>query len=395
MKILHITDFFLPERGYIEYYLAKKQLEIGHDVCIITSDRRQPSTRSHKESGSLVQLEDGLNVFRLPSVIELSGDVFVSMNEFKKCLVYFSPDVVHVYSALSPLGFASARYKHTIGYKTVANVISGMVIAEGLVLAIKKALLKMYVKTVWPYVSDRIDCFVAYAKAAIDWMQNEVSINPSRIRFVPLGADSDLFCFNPDKRLAVRGKLGFDDDDVVAIYTGKLLPFKRLDTLLYASAPLIRASDNFRILFVGEGSNRYVKYLKLITNNLNIGSSVIFHSAVHRTELPSFYSAADFAVWPGHHSISIIEAMSTGLPVIIPKSEWIHHLLEFKNGFSFPEGDVAELRERIGILLDNVELRREMGKRSRELVEQELNWNRIAEEYLKIYNSVLEKRNQL
>jgi glycosyltransferase involved in cell wall biosynthesis len=67
------------------------------------------------------------------------------------------------------------------------------------------------------------------------------------------------------------------------------------------------------------------------------------------------------------------------------------HLLKFENGFSYAEGDVAGLRKRIHILLGNVELRREMGKRSRELVEQELCWDRIAEKHLKIYNSILEK----
>jgi glycosyltransferase involved in cell wall biosynthesis len=111
--------------------------------------------------------------------------------------------------------------------------------------------------------------------------------------------------------------------------------------------------------------------------------------------LPSFYSSADFAIWPGHNSVSIVEAMSTGLPVIIPESKWIDHLLKYENGFSYPEGDVAELRKRICILLNNVELRREMGRRSRELVEKELNWNTIAEQYLNAYNSVMEKRPKL
>jgi len=395
MKIAHVANFFMPERGYTEYYLAKKQHEMGHDVCVITSDRYPSSGKRYRKSGSMAQFEDELEVFRLPSAIELSGDVFVSINEFKRCLIDFSPDIVHIHSALSPLGFTSALYKHAIGYKTVANVISGIVIAEGLTLAIKKALLKIYTKTAWPYVSDRIDCFVAYAEAAVNWMQKEVNIDRSRIRFIPLGADSDLFCFNSQKRVTVREKLGVTDNDVIAIYTGKLLPYKKLDTLFSASAPLVRMHDDFRILIVGEGADQYVNHLRLITNNLNMNRNVIFHHAVHRTELPSFYSAADFAVWPGHHSISVIEAMSTGLPIIIPESRWMNHLLKFENGFSYTEGDVAGLRKRIHILLNNVELRREMGKRSRELVEKELNWNSIAEEYLRVYNSVLEKRNQL
>jgi 1,4-alpha-glucan branching enzyme len=85
--------------------------------------------------------------------------------------------------------------------------------------------------------------------------------------------------------------------------------------------------------------------------------------------------------------------MSTGLPVVIPKSKWTNHLLKNENGFSYQEGEIAELRRCIRTLLNNVELRREMGRRGRELVKRELNWSNIAEEYLKIYTSVLETRN--
>jgi glycosyltransferase involved in cell wall biosynthesis len=389
MRIVHIVNSFMPELGYTEYYLAKKQREIGHDVCVVTSNRHIITT-SKQFRKSFSRVEEGVRVFRLPRLIQFSGYVLVPINELKNVLSNLSPDVVHIHDALSPMAFASALYKHTFGYKIVADVITGMVIVHGLSLAIKTTLLKMYAKTIWSYVLDRIDCFFACSEAATNWMNRELNVDPSRIRFVPLGTDSDLFCFDPHKRLAVREKLGFTDNNVVAIYTGKVLPYKRLDTLLYASAPLIKAFSDFRILLVGEGANQYVNYLKVIANDLNISPRVTFHPAVHRTELPSFYNAADFAVWPGHHSISIIEAMSTGLPIIIPKSEWMSHLLKLENGFSYHEGDVAELRKRIRILLNNVELRREMGKRSRKLVEQELSWNKIAEEYLGIYDSLLE-----
>jgi glycosyltransferase involved in cell wall biosynthesis len=390
MRIAHIVNHFMPELGYTEYYLAKKQQEMGHEICVITSDRyMSTSNKQYRKSGSFS--EEGVKVFRLPSAIESSGNVFVPINKLKNSLINFSPDVVHIHDTLSPMGFISALCKHTIGYKIVADAITGIVIAQGLSLAIKTTLLKMYSKTIWPYVIDRIDCFFACSEAAMDWMKSELNIDPTRIRFIPLGADSDLFRFNSHERVMVRNKLGIHNNDVVAIYTGKLLSYKKIDTLFRASAPLIKTHSNYRILLVGGGPCNYVNYLKIIIKNLEISRNVIFHDAVHRTELPSFYSSADFAVWPGHHSVSIIEAMSTSLPVIIPESRWINHVLKYENGFTYPEGNVAELCKRICILLNNVELRRIMGQRSRELVEKELNWSSIAEEYLRAYDLILRK----
>ena len=392
MRIAHVVNYFMPDLGYTEYYVATKQQEMGHEVCVITSDLLSSSSNERYPKNNCFTKE-GVRVFRLPVLFKLSHELFISVSHFRRCMNDFSPDIVHVYGALSHMAFMSALCKSAFGYKIVADVITGMVIAHGLSLHLKSTLLNFYSKTMWPYMFKKIDGFFVCSEAAMNWMQNELDVDPSKTHFVPLGADKELFRFNPVDRLMVRKKLGFDDDDVVAIYTGKLLPYKRIDTLIYASAPLLKEGGTFRLLILGDGPCDYVNSLKAITTDLKITSSVLFHGAVHRTELPSFYSAADFAVWPSHHSISMIEAMSTGLPLIIARSNWTNHLLEYQNGFSYPEGDATELHKCICILLNNAKLRREMGLRGRELVEKELNWNTIAEQYLKLYNSVIEKRN--
>ena len=384
MRIAHVINHFMPELGYTEYYLAKKQHEMGHQICIITSDHHIADSKKRYSEGSFL-IEGGIKVFRLPTLIESSDEVLVPVNRLKEILIAFSPHVVHIHGALSPMAFTCALHKREIGYKIVADVITGMVTAHGLSLAVKTAILKMYVKTIWPTVYNKVDCFFALSEASLDWMRDMLNLDTSRVQFIPLGADSDLFCFDPHKRRAVREKLGVTDNEVLAIYTGKLLPHKRLDALFYASAPLIRAGNDFRILIVGEGTDQYVNHLRLITNNLNINRNVIFHHAVHRTELPSFYSAADFAVWPGSPSISIIEAMSTSLPVIIARSKWTNHLLEYGNGFDFSEGDVEALRACIQSLLENDDLRQKMGETSRKIVEEKLNWNNIARQYIEAY----------
>jgi len=395
MRIVHIVNHFMPELGYTEYYLARKQREMGHEVYVVTSDRLISVSRNIAYEKVGVCDEEGVKVIRLRSFLEVSGNSLVPINSLKNVLINLSPHIIHVHGALSPMALAPILYKRIIGCKIVADVITGEVLAKGLSLAVKTTILKAYRSTFLSMFFRKIDCFFANSEAAMEWINENLHVSNSRIRLIPLGADSELFRFEARERKRIRKLLGMSDQHIIAIYTGKLLPHKKIDRLLFAAAPIFKNHENFKILIVGSGPSRYLNYIKKLASELDINSNVIFHNEVHRTELPSFYSAADFAVWPGHHSISIIEAMSTGLPIIIPNSKWTNYLLKNKNGLSYPEGDTAELRRRICALLNSMKSRREMGRRSRELVENELNWTTIAEEYLKVYNSIIDERCQL
>jgi glycosyltransferase involved in cell wall biosynthesis len=146
-----------------------------------------------------------------------------------------------------------------------------------------------------------------------------------------------------------------------------------------------------KLLVIGEGKSFYIEYLEKLISNLRISDNVIFYPWVKRTILPSFYSASDIGVWPGLSSISIVEAASTGLPIIIASYPVETFALENENGFAFKLGNVKELRKCLEILIYNDKLRKEMGRRSRLLVEQKLNWKAITTQYLNAYNLALNK----
>jgi hypothetical protein len=42
MKIIHVIDYFQPQLGYQETFLAKEQAKQGHEVYVLTSDRYNP-----------------------------------------------------------------------------------------------------------------------------------------------------------------------------------------------------------------------------------------------------------------------------------------------------------------------------------------------------------------
>jgi len=100
-------------------------------------------------------------------------------------------------------------------------------------------------------------------------------------------------------------------------------------------------------------------------------------------------SIGDIGVWPGGPSISIVEAASTGLPVVIQSSPVEIYSIEYRNGFTFGQGSVDELRKCLNTLITDARLRADMGRRSRLLVEEKLNWKKITLQYLEAYEEAL------
>lgn len=387
MRIVHIVNYFDPRLGYAEYYLSKKQQELGHEVCVISSDRfvQSPKERSYQVG---VCKEEGIKVFRMPSLVDSFGVVMVC--GLKDALAGFLPDIVHVHDIFSPLLLSSLLSKNMLGYKVVADSLTGSFIAKGLTFAVKNLMLNVFKIVALPFVLRKVDRFFTNSEYANTWTISELGVDPNQIDFIPLAADHNLFKFDMFERRRIRSQLNVGEDEVLTIYAGKIVPHKKIEVLLRATSPLIRKRRGVKILLLGNGPEKYVQRLLNFTYELKISENVIWHNAVHRTQLPYFYSAADIGVWPGHHSITIIEAMSTGLPVIIPRSKWMNHLLEYKNGFSYTEGNTEELRAHIERLIENTKLRQDMGNRSRELVEDKLNWNLIAARTLKIYSELIE-----
>ena len=64
------------------------------------------------------------------------------------------------------------------------------------------------------------------------------------------------------------------------------------------------------------------------------------------------------------------------------------------NGFEFIPGNTSDLRKYIETLIYNEDLRKEMGRKSRLLVEEKLNWRNIAEQTITYYKSAMLNMNR-
>jgi len=90
-------------------------------------------------------------------------------------------------------------------------------------------------------------------------------------------------------------------------------------------------------------------------------------------------------------SISVLEAMSHGVPVIANRIAGMDEIItDGQNGFLVPPGDVQQLAERIGQLLDDPELRKRVGAAGRRNVEERFDMRQRASEFRRLYEELAE-----
>lgn len=404
MRLAHVVDYFQPQLGYQECYLAQEQQALGHQAMVFTSDRYHPMVRqaglrallgSNRAQPGL-RIERGVATRRLSSAFEVPGSPLISIRGLKHALTDYQPDIVHGHGIFSLTPHFLARTKRQLGYVLVYDTHASTFNTNLTNTLPKRIYHFFFQKLMMPVIRENADAIIAVGESERWLACQEFGLDPEQVPIIHLGADVDLFKFDEGVRKQVRESLGVGEDDVLLIHAGKLTAHKDVHVLLEAVVPLMREMRHLKLLIVGGGDEGYIESLRQIIREGGVSRSVILHDFVDARELPWFYSAADVGVWPGNLSNTIQEGMAVGLPVILPDvvSEWqtSRHLLTNGNGLGFPRGDSVALSRCVAQLAGDAAIRREMGQRSRELVEREFSWKAIAKQFLDLYEAASDKQ---
>jgi len=92
---------------------------------------------------------------------------------------------------------------------------------------------------------------------------------------------------------------------------------------------------------------------------------------------------------------SILEAMRAGLPVIASDVGGVSEaVIDDKTGFLIPRKDDKTLQNRLKILIDDTEKRKQLGKAGRESYEKNFTFNKMAEKTLQVYEGLLDSKSK-
>jgi phosphatidyl-myo-inositol dimannoside synthase len=208
----------------------------------------------------------------------------------------------------------------------------------------------------------------------------------SRMVQLPPGVDEKTF--HPGSGGdEVRARLGLTDRPVV-VCVSRLVRRKGQDTLIQAMPRILAAEPDTVLLIVGGGP--YEKDLRRLAQETGVADSVRFTGPVPWSALPAHYGAGDVFAMPCRTrrrgldveglGIVYLEASATGLPVVAGDSGGAPDaVLDGETGWVVRGGSAEESAERIVTLLGDAELRRRMGERGREWVEERWRWDLLAE----------------
>jgi 1,2-diacylglycerol 3-alpha-glucosyltransferase len=177
----------------------------------------------------------------------------------------------------------------------------------------------------------------------------------------------DTYRFSPGKpNEDLRRELGLDNRPIV-LYTGRLDSEKQMDVWLRAAAETSRLV-NAQFVVGGQGTERST--LETLASELGLSDRIRFVGYLTDERFPDLYRLADvfFITSPVElQSISTLEAVASGLPVVAVRSGALPELVEQgQNGYLVAPGDWKCAAQVLATLLGNTELNREFGKRSRE-----------------------------
>lgn len=194
---------------------------------------------------------------------------------------------------------------------------------------------------------------------------------------LPSGTDPERFKPDANLRIQMRKELGFKDNDLILLNVAALEQRKGVWRVIETLPEIQKQCKNVRYLILGDGPQK--ETLQQRAAALNITDNVIFAGTT--TNLQAYYNAADIFVMLSDSeagSIACLEAMASGLPVIVSNSGGFHEVVTPDCGRMINLEKQDELIEAVSELKNNTELRHTLGMNGRQRIIQEFSWGSLA-----------------
>ena len=190
----------------------------------------------------------------------------------------------------------------------------------------------------------------------------------NRIEYVPgVGIDTDKFKNIEVNRTEKRESLGVSEDDFMIISVGELNKNKNHQVIIRAIAKL----RNEKIKYVLCGQGPLETELRELAKELDVENQVKFLG--FRKDVPDLMKVADLFAFPSYReglSLSLMEAMASGLPVVCSEIRGNTDLIEDgKGGYLVEPSDVEGFAKYIKELIEDSRLKSELGGFNLEKIE--------------------------
>ena len=211
--------------------------------------------------------------------------------------------------------------------------------------------------------------------------------DPDGIHVVHNGVDTDVFEPRADGAGWTDGSCGPAEYRLLTTVSADA-PIKGVRYLLEAFAQ-VRESVDAELVVVGEFNEG--GDAEQLVDDLGVGDAITTHSGISTDLLVDLYASADVAVVPSVYEgfgLPAGEAMACGVPVVATDGGGLPEVVG-DAGVQVPAEDAGALATAVEDLLGDPERRRRLGRRGRERVVEEFDWDATALETVRTYRQAI------
>ncbi len=357
------------------------------------------SKESHEKNADFLASENNIVPIVISSLrreINLIDDI-KSYWQLRKIIRKHKPDIVHTHTSKpGTLGRLAAFHENV---PVILHTFHGHAFHS----YFGKLKTNFFIQ-VERYLASISTKIIAISKTQKEELSDTYKIcDSSKIEIVPLGLDLNKFIDDSgSRRIEFRDKYGIETEEVAIGIIGRLVPIKNHEFLIEV-IKLIQPKLNkkIRVIVVGDGHTKEALFSKL--KQLNI--SYNYYPDSIKPELFTFTSWIDNmeSVYPGLDivcltsinegtPVSLIEAQASSKAIVTTNVGGVKDiLLENISGFITEVGDSSTFSESLLKLIENEELRKQMGEKGREFVIDQFDKQRMAMSMTNLYTQLLKK----
>lgn len=215
-------------------------------------------------------------------------------------------------------------------------------------------------------------------------------ISPSaflRQKFLENGYDSKKFFHVPNFLHDDLPENVKSIDGGYALYLGQLEPWKGIRTLVRAWSDL----KGITLKIAGDGSLKTELEKEIAESRTQ---NILFLGHLGRKSVWEVLSKSSFVVtpseWYENYPYSVMETMMCGKPIVASNIGGLPEMIrDGETGLLFESGNIGALKGKLEILLKNVQLRKEMGEKGREMAVREFSPEIHYAKLMKIYEDAV------
>jgi D-inositol-3-phosphate glycosyltransferase len=247
-------------------------------------------------------------------------------------------------------------------------------------------------------IADRV---VAATPAELAQLQFLYQADTRRVVIVPPGVDTGRFYPIPADE--AREFIGVPLCGRMILFVGRIEPLKGLEVLFQAISMMRKRGalidESFCLTVIGgepdassETMSAEMARLQSLRDQSGLQDLITFLGKRDQETLPYYYSAAEVVVVPSFYEsfgMVALEAMACGTPVVASQVGGLAFLIQDGvTGYTVPVEDPQALSDRLVTLLQDGQIRQQMGQRAAE-VARKYAWENIAEQLVVVYRDVI------